>query len=382
MKLTVFGAGMMGLGAIHDLLRQDDLETLYVVDAGPEHLMRVSDRFGDPRLRPLAVNLDDPGAEAALSRALADSDGLLSCVPYRYNLALTRLAIAHHCHFTDLGGNNDVVDAQFALDAEARQAGVAVVPDCGLAPGTVSILAGYGISLMDKAENVHMRVGGLPRNPCPPLNYKLVFSVNGLINEYIEPARAIRDGRIIELESLGELEALSFPPPFETLEAFVTSGGTSTLVKTFEFQVKNLDYKTIRYPGHCEAIRVLKFLGLTESRPVYVGGNPVSPRAVLEHCMAETLSEEGPDVILARVWVEGVREGKPTTVSFELVDHHDEATGLSAMARTTAFAETVVMLMLVRGQIPQRGVLYQELTVPGGAFIRDMAARGVNYRQS
>lgn len=382
MIVTVIGAGMMGRGAVYDLLRQPDIEKLWVVDTTEARLARLEDEFGDGRLRTVKVDLDSTYFSKQLSAALETSDGLISCVPYRYNLALTRLAIANQCHFCDLGGNNSVVDSQFSLDEEAREAGVTVVPDCGLAPGTVSILAGYGISLLDKAENVRMRVGGLPLHPRPPLNYKLVFSVNGLINEYIEPARVIRDGRITEVPSMDELETLHFPEPFGELEAFVTSGGTSTLVKTYEHKLNNLDYKTIRYPGHCQSIQLLQFLGLTDSRPIYIEGAPVSPRSVLEACMAKTLDIEGPDVILLRVEVEGTRGGAPVKVVFELVDHHDEASGMSAMARTTAFAETVVMLLILRGKIGERGVLRQELSIPGELFLQEMISRGVAYKQS
>jgi lysine 6-dehydrogenase len=152
-----------------------------------------------------------------------------------------------------LGGNNYIVDAQLALDEAAKKANINIVPDCGLAPGMVSVLAMHGANRFDETEEIHIRVGGLPQTPKPPLDYQLVFSVEGLINEYIESARVIRDGKIIEVNSMTELETLAFDG-FSALEAFQTSGGTSTLPDTFCGKVKELDYKTIRYAGHCQKI--------------------------------------------------------------------------------------------------------------------------------
>src|SRR5205823_13354745 len=140
-----------------------------------------------------------------------------------------------------LGGNNAVVDAELALDAQAKAAGVNIIPDCGLAPGMVAVLVAHGAQRFEHLDEVHIRVGGLPQNPKPPLDYQLVFSVEGLINEYIEPARIIGGGKIETVESMTELEDIEFPPPFGKLEAFQPSGGTSTLPDTFLGRVRELD---------------------------------------------------------------------------------------------------------------------------------------------
>ena len=116
----------------------------------------------------------------------------------------------------------------------------------------VSVLAAHGAARFSRLDELHIRVGGLPQNPRPPLDYQIVFSVEGLINEYVERARVIRGGELVEVESMTELESLDFPEPFGRMEAFQTSGGTSTLPETFLGKVRDLDYKTIRYPGHCE----------------------------------------------------------------------------------------------------------------------------------
>src|ERR1044072_7174306 len=132
----------------------------------------------------------------------------------------------------------------------------------------VSVLAMHGAREVDQLDEIHIRVGGLPQNPRPPLDYQIVFSVEGLINEYVERARVIREGQLVEVESLTELETLDFPDPYGRMEAFQTSGGTSTLPETFAGRVKELDYKTIRYPGHCARFRLLLALRLATSETV------------------------------------------------------------------------------------------------------------------
>ena len=136
-------------------------------------------------------------------------DGVLSAVPYFCNLGLAKAAIAAGCHFADLGGNNTVVKQEFALEAEAAAAGVAIAPDCGLSPGMASILGGELLRRIGgKADALKIYVGGLPQTPRPPFNYQLVFSVEGLINEYSEPAKILRDGKMVTIEPLTEVESV------------------------------------------------------------------------------------------------------------------------------------------------------------------------------
>ena len=146
-----------------------------------------------------------------------------------------------------------------------------MVPNCGLAPGLAGILAVAGAGEFEEIDAIRMRVGGLPQHPRPPLNYQIVFSAEGLINEYVEDAEVIRNGVRTSVPSMRDLEEIAFPPPFGTLEAFNTSGGASMLPEMFEGKVKELDYKTIRYPGHCEKFRMLLELGFADPEPLTFG---------------------------------------------------------------------------------------------------------------
>jgi lysine 6-dehydrogenase len=147
------------------------------------------------------------------------------------------------------------------------------VPNSGLAPGLINIITIEGTKEFEELDSIHLRVGGLPQNPRPPLNYQIVFSVDGLINEYVEMAAVIRDGKVMHIDPMSGLEEITFPEPFGILEAFNTSGGLSTLTELLAGKVKNLDYKTIRYKGHCEKFKTLLDLGFATNEPMMVGGS-------------------------------------------------------------------------------------------------------------
>lgn len=372
MKLLVVGAGMMARAVVHDFARQPDVETVRVADVDAGRLRSLSRFVRSRKVKPSRADAADRRAIGKLAEGCA---ALVSCVPYFFNLGLARAAIGAGAHFCDLGGNNDVVERQFTLDAAARKAGVAVIPDCGLAPGMVSILAADGFARLARTDEIHLRVGGLPRRPKPPLSYGLVFSANGLINEYSEPCLILRRGRPVLVEPLADVEALRFPAPFGRLEAFNTSGGSSRLPGLFAGRVQTLDYKTIRYPGHCAQMRLLFDLGLMSAAPVAAG---VSPRRVLIERLESRLGFETDDVVLLRVEVSGRdRRGARRRIRYQLVDCADRKSGLTAMMRTTGFAAAVVALLAARGEVTRRGVFTGEQGVPGAAFVAELRRRGL-----
>jgi lysine 6-dehydrogenase len=384
MNILVLGAGRMGLGAVYDLVRQPDVDAVTVADVVGERAHEVAARVGSPKVEAVALDVSDRAAVVALMRGHASA---ISCVNYWLNESLARCAIEAGTSFCDLGGNNSVVDAELALDAAARDAGVNVIPDCGLAPGMVAVLVAHAAARFASLDEIHIRVGGLPLDPKPPLNYQLVFSVEGLINEYVEPARVVRGGEIVEVASMTELEELEFPAPFGTMEAFQTSGGTSTLPETFLGKVKELDYKTIRYPGHCVKFKTMIDLGLCSSEAVDVDGPRVKPRRLLGELLVRNLPHDEPDAVLVRVEVkgraaEGPRSGREATLRYDIIDRYDPATGLSAMMRTTAFPAAIVALMMARGETTSKGALPQERCIPPAPFLRELAARNIDVVES
>ena len=374
MKLLVLGAGLQGGAAAFDLLRRPDVERVGVVDQDSERIERLRLRLGDRRL---AIHAVDVAESDRIADVMQEYDACLSAVPYWFNIELTRAAIAAGIHFCDLGGNNTVVGEQLAMDAAAQDAGVTVVPDCGLAPGMANVLAAHAMRKLDETAALRIRVGGLPLHPRPPHDYQLVFAVDGLINEYVERCIVVRDGVKLSVESLTEIEALEFPEPFGTLEAFHTSGGLSTLARTFAGKVRDMDYKTIRYPGHGVRMRALLDLGLFGSEPVTVEDMEVRPRALTARLMAERFAGDGPDVVLVRVTAIGTKHGGRRRIEYEIIDHCDTNHGITAMMRCTAYPASIVLQMLASGRITTRGVVVQERAVPAEEFIAELGQRGI-----
>lgn len=378
MNYLILGAGRMGFGAAFDLIHNAGAEGVTIADVDPSRAQDAAAIIGTERIRPAAIDVNDTERVLELMR---QHDAVISCVVYHHNERLARLAIAAPVHFCDLGGNNDVVEAELALDEEARAAGVNIVPDCGLAPGMVAVLAAHGIDRFDTVESVHIRVGGLPQIPKPPLDYQIVFSVEGLINEYVEPARVLREGRIVTVASMTEIESLEFPQPFGMMEAFQTSGGTSTLPATYLGRLRNLDYKTIRYPGHCEKFKTLIDLGLASSEPVVIDGADVTPRRLLGELITRHLPADEPDVVLVRLEFAGDMGGRAHVLRYQIIDRADEVSGLSAMMRTTAFPASIVAQMMALGETFSKGALPQERCIPPGPFVKALHARQIRVEE-
>lgn len=374
MNIAVLGAGLMGQAVVYDLAHNDDVKKIGVFDIDEQRAKEVADRFGEGKA--ISARLDVADLDTVRQR-LNDFDAVLSCVTYKYNPDLTKAAIEAKCHFVDLGGNNDVVRLQLQMSDEAERAGVVVIPDCGLAPGMTSVLAADGIAKFDKVTSLKIRVGGLPQSPRPPLNYQMVFSAEGLLNEYWEPCLVLEHGKKKTVDPMTGVEKLSFDGIGE-LEAFYTSGGASTLPETYEGQIDFLDYKTIRYPGHCALFKPMLEIGLASRQPVTVDGMSVEPRAVFRAVLEKNLSFHDPDMVLVRLVFEGEKNGESKKLVYEIVDRQDSKSGLTAMMRTTAFPAAIIAWMAASGQITKRGCLPQEKAVPPTLFIAQLKKRGIH----
>ena len=364
---------MMGRAVLFDLVRSEDVEQVVCYDIDPDLAARVARQSG---LGKALYGQLDAADEAQVAAALDRYDAAVACTTYQHNLSLTRAAIRAGCNLIDLGGNHDVVKSQLAMHAEAEQAGVIVIPDCGLAPGMVSLMVAEAVGRMDHAQSARIRVGGLPQSPRPPLGYQVAFSVEGLLNEYWEPCVVLENGREMTVNPMTGLEQLRFEGVGE-LEAFYTSGGVSTLPDTYRGRIDFLDYKTIRYPGHCELFKAMLQLGLASRKPVEVNGRAIEPRAVFKAVLAQQLAHSDPDLVLVRVIVEGLKDGAARTIVYEMVDRQEPDTELTAMMRTTAFPAAIIARMAASGQITARGVKPQEIAVKPSLFLPQLAKRGI-----
>jgi len=312
---------------------------------------------------------------------MREADAVMSAIPYYFNLDLAKIAVEVGTNFCDLGGNTEIVLAQKQLDAKAREQKCTIIPECGLAPGMVNILAQYGISQLDTVDSVKIFVGGLPQNPEPPLNYQIVYSLEGVLDYYTTLSWVLRDGKQTQVKALSEREPVPFEAPIGELEAFHTAGGLSTMATRYEGKIPTMEYKTLRYPGHAQIMEAIRELGLLELEPVDVKGTKVSPRDVAVAAMGPRLTKpKGRDLVALRVVVTGKKNGAEKTLGWELIDRYDEAHGISAMMRTTGYSLSITGQMQARGEITPPGVHTPDESVPAEQYITELAKRGINIK--
>ncbi len=378
--MLVLGAGLQGCACAFDLLNDPEVTQVTLADLQPERMARFLARREDARLRPVALDVTDHAAVLELMRG---HDAVLSAIPYYFNGPMATLAVQAGCHFADLGGNTEIVMEQKRLETEAHAKGLSIMPDCGLAPGMVNILAAEGIRRLDTADRVRIYVGGLPQHPEPPLNYQIVYSLEGALDYYTTASWILRHGRRAEVDALSEIESVAFPQPVGTLEAFHTAGGISTMPFTWEGKVREMEYKTLRYPGHADLMRAVREMGLLGKEPIMVKGQKVVPRDAFIAAVSPQLTKpEGRDLVALRVIASGTKDGKPRTTTFDLIDYFDEKHGISAMMRTTGYSLSLTGLTQARKQVIRFGVTTPDEGMPFDRYIEGMKARGVLIRES
>ena len=378
MRYIVLGAGRQGLAIAYDLAHSGEARGITLVDSDEKAV-----RKGAARLRklvrgvrfvPIAQRLSGRGAVGLLrGHAVA-----VSALPYPLNPALARASVRAGVSFCDLGGNTALVREVLALDGEARAAGVTLVPDCGLAPGLGNVLASMGIREVPGARHVRIRCGGLPVAPRGPLRYSLLFSIGGLTNEYTGEAVVLRDGKLLKLEAFTECEPFRGPRALGRLEAFLTSGGTSTAPWTYRGKLETYDYKTVRYAGHFSKVRAMIDLGLLSLEPVRVGRAQVVPREFF-HVVAGPQLEEPGVRDLALLFVE-VRDATGRGVRYRMLEYHDPVTGFTAMERTTGYPTAAIAHALARGELSP-GAVTPERAGLGKSHLRALRRRGLAIRR-
>jgi lysine 6-dehydrogenase len=381
MKMLVLGAGLQGAACAYDLLKQKGPTSIVVADHDLSKIPRfLGGLRGDPRLE--LITLDATNTDAVRS-AMKGATAVMCALPYYFNLEMTRLAIEAGAHFSDLGGNTDIVTSQKGLDDLARAKGVTVVPDCGLAPGMVNVLAQMGIAKCDTVSSVRIYVGGLPQNPEGALKYQVVYSLEGVLDYYTTLSWVVRDGKRTQVEALSEIEPVSFDNPVGMLEAFHTAGGLSTMAHRYEGKIPTMEYKTLRYPGHARIMAAIRELGFIDNKPVDVKGHSIVPRDVAIALMKpRLLKPEGRDLVALRVIVEGKKDSRAVKHTWELVDRFDETNHISAMERTTGYSLSITGLMQGAGAIKPLGVHTPDECIPGDDYVAELGRRGVDIRYS
>jgi len=376
-RYAILGAGRQGTAAAYDIGVFGDADEVVVADVklmqARRSAARVNQLVGRKVARAVRTDVCD---EAVLADTLDGVDVLVSAVPYFFNLGIAKQALRARASMVDLGGNTPIVRQQLALDEAARDAGISIVPDCGMGPGLNITLSVYAMELLDVPTDVFVYDGGLPQHPEPPWGYALTFNVEGLTNEYDGMATFLRDGRIVEVPALTELEEIQLPP-LGRLEAAVTTGGLSTAPWSFLGALRTYQNKTLRYPGHWARMEAFRDLGLFRLEPVRVDGRSVIPRHVFHTLFEPQVTTRPRDVCVERVRALGTKDGIPAEVLVDLIDWYDEATGFTAMERLTGWHAAIAAEMIARGDVP-KGALPVERGLPAKSFVAEVRRRGIS----
>ena len=376
MRALILGCGNIGSVAAADLASKTDYK-IVVADNELKRAETLAERLGKSHASAMKLDVTD---RHGLMRQLKGFDAVLGFLPGKLAYKLAESCIEAGRNLVDVSfmGENPLT-----LDSRASGAGVALIPDCGLAPGISNILVGHAIKGFDRVDSVHILVGGIPEKPIPPLEYVITWSTESLIDEYTRKARIIRDGQRMDAEVLSELEMVDFPG-VGRLEAFLTDG-LRTLLETLK-NVPDMWEKTLRYPGHASKISALTDLGFFGEEKVTVENVEVSPRRLAVKLLTDKLARPDIcDIVAMRVDVSGIKDGKLSSRVYHLLDRCDAEHGITAMARTTAYPASIVTQLLAEKVIKTKGVVPPEkLGMDDEVFKRfrnELTARGITIRE-
>ncbi len=377
---AVIGAGRQGLASAYDFVKFGDAAKVILIDsdfhAAEKSAETVNELTGRNICSSVKADASDP---EEIARILNSVDAFVSAVPYKFNLSLTEAAVKSKTHMTDLGGNTDVVRKQMELTKRAGEAGITVIPDCGMDPGLNISIIKYLFDELDEAEEIKSYGAGLPQNPVPPWNYELHFNLNGLTNEYYGSAVFLIDGKITSVPCFDMFEEVEFPEPLGKLEAAVTSGGLSTLPWELEGKVKTLTNKTLRYPGHWQKFKAFSELGLFEESPVKINDCEISPREFYHTLLAPKIKpKSNKDICVIRVEATGKKNGRKKTIKAELIDYFDEKTGFTSMQRLTGWHASAIAILAAEKKLTS-GVLPVSAVSPE-IVIKELIRRGIEIK--
>jgi saccharopine dehydrogenase-like NADP-dependent oxidoreductase len=343
---VVLGGGMVGSVVARDLAEDPEVEVT-LADVSAEALAATRARSGE-RIATAQADLSDPDTVKGI---IGGADIVIGALPGFLGFAALRTVIEAGRNYCDI---SFMPEDPMELDEFARDKGVTAVVDCGVAPGLSHMLAACAATTLNGCERITIYVGGLPRQPEPPFNYKAPFSPVDVIELYVRPARLVEGGKVVTREALGRIEPFEFPG-VGTLEAF-ESDGLRSLLETID--VPNMVEKTLRYPGTAELMRALREAGLFGEAPVAVGDAKVRPidltTAVLFPKWTYEPGEE--DLTVLRVEAAGVGGG----ITWDVLDVYDAATGMTSMGRTTGFPCAIVARLIAQGRIAETGVIVPE----------------------
>ncbi|MEM0295222.1 MAG: saccharopine dehydrogenase C-terminal domain-containing protein [Candidatus Korarchaeum sp.] len=350
MRVAVLGAGSVGRAVIYDLYERVTGSNLLVVDSNPSNLAAASKMVSKAELKRVEIrDVDD------LHRIMRDVDVAVNSLPGKFGRLSWIAAIKAKVDLVDISYSED---DPTAYNMQASEAGVTIVPDAGVAPGLSNMMAGRAYAQLEEVKELRIYVGGIPEEPVPPLGYLVTWSPEDLIEEYVRDARILENGSIKRKPALSDIERIYIPEVGE-LEAFLTDG-LRTMLKTLK-GVSFMVEKTLRWPGHAEKIELLRTLGYLSKEPLQFDGESVSPAQLTAKLLRERLKGDSRDLVVLIVHARGRRSPSDIEIEYRMVDRYDPPTGLTALARTTAFVATGVVKLIAEGSLPGPGVLPPEI---------------------
>jgi lysine 6-dehydrogenase len=372
----VLGAGKMGVVLANDLIESDARNRVTLVDIDQSQLQRATAAVQSERLSIVQTNIE---VEKERERVFKEKDVVLNALLHKHSLMSLESAVRCGVHFVDLVGEGTTARLKFAEEAMKRN--VIILSGVGVSPGITNVCVGRAVYLLDVTQSARIYCGGNPVQAKPPLNYRIVYAIDSLINFYQRPAVILKDGKIVEFSALSDIEAISFAPDFPEMECFYTDG-LSSLLQTMKGKItKDLYEKTVRHKGHAQGFETLKECGLFSREPVQVANQKVIPRHVLEALLEDRMRlKDEKDATLLRIIVEGRKSGRAETHVFEMVDYFDCDKGYTSMAKTTSFPASIAAQMIAAGRVSQRGVVFPEKIFDGDLFpdfMEGLKKRGV-----
>lgn len=351
MHIFVLGTGMIGTTVVTELAKYKEIDTITAVDFNQASIDTCLAKVDNSRVVGKVAAL---ATEEEIAKVLESADIAIACLPHSLSIVAIRAAISSKCHLVDLVGSR--FSEKLALHEQAQQAGVLIVPGCGVAPGITNFLAAQGIELLDKAQDAMLACGGIPKYPDPPLGYQIVYRLESLLGLYTKPATIIQEGKIEALAPLSQLEEMTFPEPVGLCETVITDAHSTAFMLLGK--VENLIEKTVRYPGHWEKMRVLSELGFLDEAPVFIEGMEISPKRFAEKVLTPKMSGHSvEDITVLRVEVSGIQQGKQTKHTWEMIDLYDHERQITSMAKTTAIPALLISQWIATKKITETGVI-------------------------
>ncbi|MCL4300617.1 MAG: saccharopine dehydrogenase NADP-binding domain-containing protein [Anaerolineae bacterium] len=381
MKILILGSGLMGPAAAFNAMNEPEVEQVLIGDASPAQLdtavRKLAGKPGVEKLRPIPLDLNDGGVASELIGAC---DAVVAALPRSASILGIRAALQAGVPLVDLTWPAE--EHMPGLRQEVEAARGLIIPGCGVEPGLTEIMARHLAEQLDRVDELHIKCGGIPEIPAPPLGYKIVFGGQQLpLREQDGPT--VEAGRLKLVPRYSGVEAVTFPGVGE-LEAWHETFMPWLLDLPVFKNLQTGTQKTVRWPGFAAKATLLKELGLLSLEPVEVEGVKVAPKKLLDALLYPqvALKEGERDITVLRVEVKGEKDGQPYTYKVEMVDRYDETTGFTSMARTTAFTGAIITRMVARGEIPERGLLTPEQVITGPRFERlvgELAAAKVSF---